>query len=133
MKMLFVFMIMGACACSTPKEKIDTSTDLNCATGFIKNLYQGNFAICETVILSNADNAACLKKNIFNYNQNISKALKEKYKVASVILEREIVNDSISIINYKDPVANKNQPPLKVLKQKNNWLIDYAYTCSGNL
>jgi hypothetical protein len=121
-------------SCTSNKIKIDTSTDLTCAQGFIKSLYRGQFDDAEKVMISNKESIACLKNGRFSYNQFITKDLKEKYKVASVIFNnKEIINDSVVIFYYKDPVADKNQPPLKLIKRNQEWLVDYAYSCSGNL
>jgi hypothetical protein len=134
MKQFFYLFLLLNCISCNQQEKIDTSNDVNCAEGFIKSIYNGKFKLAETVILQNNENDACLKKYIFTYNQFITKELKEKYKVASIIFNnREVISDSISIFNYKDPIQNRNQPKLKLVKLNNIWKVDFAYSCSGNL
>ncbi len=128
------FILLLFVSCNKPTFTINTNTDLDCATDFIHCLYQGKFDICEQVILPNQANVECLNTAKFKYTQVITKALKAKYKVASIIFEnKETVNDSISIFPYKNTVTNLNEPPLKLIKRNNKWYVDYAYTCSGNL
>jgi hypothetical protein len=120
--------------CADNKISIDNSTDNSCAQGFIQSLYHGDFDVVEKVMSPNKESMECLKKSRFNYNQFITKELKEKYKVASVIFtNKEIISDSVVIFYYKDPVANKNQPPLKLIKRNQEWWVEYSYSCSGNL
>ncbi len=131
---LLSIILLSIWSCSNHKESIDTSTDTSCAQGFIKSLYHGDFDRAEEVMIANKESIECLKNGRFSYNQFITKDLKEKYKVASVIFNnKEILSDSVVIFYYKDPVANKNQPPLKLIKRKQEWLVDYSYSCSGNL
>ncbi len=119
---------------TTPDYVIDNSTALNCADGFIKCLYRGAFEPARVVTLPNTANEACLKKYIFQYNQFITKEKKQQYKNASAVYnDTEYINDSTVILHYKDPIMNQNQPPLKVIKQGNAWLVDFAYYCSGNV
>ncbi len=134
MKLLFLVGIYITLISCNQTEKIDITNDVNCAEGFIKSMYNGKFKLAETVLLEDKENEECIKKYIFAYNQFITKELKEKYKVASIIFtNREIINDSVSIFNYKDPIQNKSQPKLKLVKINNLWKVDFSYSCSGNI
>jgi hypothetical protein len=120
-------------ACSPSKKPIDNTTEIACAKGFIQSIFRGEFDQAESYIVPDHSGTECLNKYRFTYNQFITKERKEKYKTASVILEKEVVNDSITIIKYKDPVANTSPTPLKLIRKNNVWLIDFSYSCSGNL
>jgi hypothetical protein len=127
---LFTFLL-GACA-----DKIrtpDHSTDLKCAHSFIRCLYDGKFDAAEKIILADEAGINCLKEKRFKYHQGISSEDKKKYKKASVLLDKEVVNDSVVVYKYTDPVKNRAMPPIRVIKHEGNWLVDYAYSCSGNL
>jgi hypothetical protein len=132
MKFWFIFFFILS-ACGRSKQAIENNTDIATAKGFIQAIFHGNFDDAELYIQNNAASKDCLKKYRFQYNQMITKEKKEKYKTASIIIEKEVVSDSISIIKYKDPVANTSPTPLKIIRIDKQWNIDFSYSCSGNL
>jgi hypothetical protein len=128
-----LFAVSFLIACSPSGKHVDHTTDISTAKGFIQSMFRGEFDKAELYIIADHSGSECMNKYRFTYNQFITKERKEKYKTASVIIEKEVVNDSTTIIKYKDPVANTSPTPLKLIRKNNSWLIDFSYSCSGNL
>jgi hypothetical protein len=127
---IFLLFLFASC---TKVTKPDNSNNVVCANNFIRSIFQGEFDKANTIMIQNEANKDCLKKRKFNYNQLVTKNLKEQYKAASIVLKTITETDSISFFEYKDPIRKVALPPLKVIKINNEWLVDYAYNCSGNL
>ena len=128
-------ILINLISCNTaPTTTINTNTDLSTALGFVKSMYDGDFTAAECVTLQSNDSKACFQKFVFSYKQLTSKADKENYKNASIIFApKEVVNDSFVIYRINDPLHKSTPPPIAVVKKGATWLVDYAYSCSGNL
>ncbi len=133
MKIIYLLIIIFL-SCNTAINKPNNSTDVECVSNFMQNMYMGNFAVAKTLILNNEANNDCLQKRKFAYNQTLSKVEKETYKTAGIIfLNTTRDGENISFFEIKDPVSNKKLPTIRVVQQNKEWLIDLAYSCSGNL
>lgn len=137
MKLLITLLALMAVSggCSSKKNAPpDNSTDLHCANSFIRCLFDGEFDRAAQLLYPDSAGAKHLLQSKFSYNQVTSSREKEQYRGASVILlGREPVDSNTVIFKYRDPVKNVTMPPLKVVKRGNGWLVDYAYSFSGNL
>lgn len=107
-------------------------TDLTCVNSFIRALYEGEFEQAEKIMTSDEASHKCLQQRRFNYNQVLSKEQKIQYRHGSVTLKKEPVNDSVVIFLCTDPVFGDTKP-FKTVRRNNEWLVDFSYTCSGNL
>jgi hypothetical protein len=131
--LLALMAVSGACS-SKKNAPPDNSTDLHCANSFIRCLFDGEFDRAALLLKPGPAGEKHLQQSKFSYNQVTTSREKEQYRGASVImLDRDPVDSNTVIFKYRDPVKNVTMPPLKVVKQGNGWLVDYAYSFSGNL
>jgi hypothetical protein len=129
---LLTILLLVSCTGNRGK-KLDNSNDVSCVNAFVRSLYDGRFDDAETIMVPDAAGAECLKQARFNYNQHMNRATKIRYKNAAVLIKKEpLVNDSIVIFICTDPITEKNKP-FKTVRRNNQWLIEFSYTCSGNL
>ncbi len=132
-KILFCLILLATACNNKPKKLLNTS-DVEAASNFMRSVYQGKFDEAATIIINNEANKDCLQKRKFLYNQKVNKNLKKQYKTAGVILEKTSRESAtISFFELKDPISNQKMPTLKVMQQNGEWLVDFAYSCSGNL
>jgi hypothetical protein len=117
--------------CSPKAEDKKIETALDAADVFIRNTLNGNFEKAEPLVVPTE-----LNKELFEryktFYATLSPAIKQGYKQASYdIITLKDVNDSTTIINYSN--SYKHQPTnLKIVKQNNNWMVDFSYTASSD-
>jgi hypothetical protein len=119
-------------SCNGGNKIPDHSTDLTCVHSFIRCLYEGRFDEAEAIMTTDEASRKCLQQRKFNFQQVLTKNMKTQYRHASVTLRREPVNDSVVVFICEDPVF-KQTKPFKSIRRNNEWLVEFAYTCSGNL
>jgi hypothetical protein len=128
---LFSFLISG---CGSSIKKPDNSTAILCAKNFIQSIYKGKFDEAATIITKDDESKDCLNKRKFTYQQTFDKQQKLAYNKSAVIFENTIQEtENITLFEIIDPISRKKIPTLKVIKQGNEWLVNFAYSCSGNL
>jgi hypothetical protein len=111
-------------------RKADNAIDA--AREFIDATLKGDFKRAAFYMLIDSTNQQQLEKTEKGYLHKTEQQ-RLQYNNASInILEDDAVNDSTEIINFKnsyDQVARK----VKVVKQNDNWMVDFKYTFNGNL
>lgn len=130
--LLWCFVIMTVFACGGSKYE-PASNALDAGREFIDGCLKGNFSKASFYMLPDATNQQQLAKLEQAYKSKGGKD-KEQYKQASIMIgDIENLNDSVTIINYKnsyDKIARK----LKIVRQPNDgWVVDFKYTFNGNL
>lgn len=121
-------------SCANTVEKPNNKTSIECVSNFMQSIYRGKFAEANTIMVQDKANIDCLNKKKFNYNQILTKQQKQQYKSGAIIFNNTIQQaDSIHLFELSDPISKQRIPTLKVVKRNKAWLVDFAYSCSGNL
>lgn len=121
-------------SCKNPNEEYHKAEDaLDAGREFIQQSLKGKFTTANKYMLQDEDNQFWLSKSIQTFNK-YSEQDKASFNKASInIIEiNEIVPDSVTIIHFSNSYKKVPQK-LKVIKFKDEWLVDFKYTFSGNL
>ncbi len=134
-KFLFLLLFgVGLYSCNTKPTKLPNQTAVQCVGEFMQSIYKGKFDEANTIMQQDSASISCLAKRRFNYMQLLDRKQKLKYKKASVIFDNTSPqSDSVVMFELTDPVNNLKLPTMKVKKKNNEWYVDFAYSCSGNL
>lgn len=127
---LFLCLLLFVSCSRKPAPAHDT--DLTCVNSFIRSIYDGNFDDAEKIMTNDEASRKCLQQSRFNYNQTMTRELKLQYKHGAVTLKKEPVSDSVVVFICTDPVFGSTKP-YKTVRRNNEWLVDFSYSCSGNL
>lgn len=113
-------------ACNTPvKEDEEAENDLDAARNFIQAALKGNYDKAGEYMLHDAENDE--KLNAIS-RVKLSGDEKQGLWDASInIHNRNLVNDSTSIIVYSNSYYKENKDTLKVVKAGGKWLVDFKY------
>jgi hypothetical protein len=108
------------------KEKGVSDNNIDAARNFIRAALDGNFREAKDFMVKDSLNLNYLEVVERAY-QNVDPSTKDSFKGASIqILNTNEVNDSVSIIIYENSFK-KDPDTLKVVKQKDEWLVDLKY------
>lgn len=123
MKYYLLLFIGCTLSCIQPNKYPKAENALDAGREFISALLKDDFKTAAVFMLSNEEN----KKLLGQYEQKYNKqnaAIKKQYKQA-VINIYDVVNvtESETIINYSNSYDNIKHK-IKVLKVKDNWLVD---------
>lgn len=119
-------------ACQEPEGFSVSEDPLDAGREFVRAVLDGDFEKASLYVCDNAED-----KEIFErYKQYMKKQPKSErlqFKSASIIVNSvENLNDSATIINFSNSHTMK-PADLKVVKEKDEWKVDFSYTFSGNL
>jgi hypothetical protein len=133
MKRIVYLLPLLLLACNNASNQYPPAENaLDAGREFIDGCLKGAFDKASFYMLPDETNKQDLEKIKRNY-QTKSKSDQAQYQQASIVIENvDNVNDSITIINYKnsfDKIARK----VKVIRRNNNWLVDFKYTFNGNM
>ena len=129
---LFVFVLLVSVFCSCNNQYPKAENAFDAGREFIDGCLKGDFNKARSYLLQNETNNKQFDKLIDDYRKKNNQQ-KQEYNNASItVLEEETVSDSIHIIKYKNSFDNIPRT-LKVVQNKDGWLVDLMYTFSGNL
>jgi len=132
-KLFFItlaFLLFTSCN-QSPKTKKNTEP-LEAGREFIDASLKGDYDYAKQYLLPDSTNIMYFER-LQEFYKNKDKEEKDGYKNANIIINSaENISDSVMIINYSNTF--KNQPAkIKMIKLKNEWLVDFKYTFSGNM
>ncbi|MDB5232099.1 MAG: hypothetical protein JWN76_2904 [Chitinophagaceae bacterium] len=120
-------------SCNTGEPSFPKAENaLDAGREFIDACLKGDFNKAGHYMIDDSENKGLLKRIGNDYQKKSSREKKEFNDASININDVQEINDSTSIISYKnsyDNIARK----LKVIKRKEDWLVDFKYTFSGNL
>ncbi|MBU3714486.1 MAG: hypothetical protein FGM46_06005 [Ferruginibacter sp.] len=117
-------------SCSDKKIKAPENA-METGTTFIRYILDGEFEDAKPLLLNDKENNEIFtryKQYYERLNSNTKAQMKRPYNVNKF----EELNDSVSILNYKNEIMNKPMD-IKIIRKNNVWLIDFKYSYSGNL
>ncbi|HAI82396.1 MAG TPA: hypothetical protein DCL43_01915 [Chitinophagaceae bacterium] len=132
---IVVMSVAAACGGSTaPEDAAYTTAEnaLDAGREFVDGCLKGKFEKSKFFMVPTPQNEDALNEMQRAYRDKPTED-RNQYREASINIGGvEQLNDTTVIIQYSnsyDKVARK----LKVVKRNNSWLVDFAYTLSGNL
>jgi len=126
--LLILSITMIACNQQAPVNKKDP---LESARGFIESSLQGDYGGAKQYLLTDSTNTQYFEGFKEFYNKQ-NETEKEGYRNADIIIDSmQKVSDSVTIVYYAN-TFKKKQSKLKMVKQGNDWLVDFKYTFQNN-
>ena len=119
-----------ASACSS-NDKVDKSDPLISGRGFIEASLKGDYKVAEKYLLKDSTNLEYFQ-GLKDFNKKMDAETRRGYSDANIIIDSSIAkSDSVDIIYYTNSFKNKPSK-IKLVKQNNDWLVDFKYTFTSN-
>ncbi len=119
-----------ATACNN-NATVDKSDPLTSGRGFIEASLKGDYKIAEKYLLKDSTNLEYFN-GLKDFNSKLDAETRRGYSEANIIIDSSIAkSDSVNIIYYTNSFKNKPSK-LKLVKQKNDWLVDFKFTFNDN-
>ena len=129
-KLFFLVMWIGFAGCNNSPE-VRKTDPLESGRGFIEASLQGDYVEAKKYLLQDSTNIEYFN-GLRDFNSKRSKEEREGYKDANIIIDStQKISDSVTIISYSNTYKMKPSK-LKMVRQKNEWLVDFKYTFTGN-
>jgi hypothetical protein len=124
---LFLSFFIAACTGNDQQNK-KAENDIDAARNFIRATMDGDYGKARTFMLVDSLNTQYLDVHERNYNERMKPDDKIGYRDASInIHEIKNINDSVSVIYYSNSYFKKDTHQLKVIRLKDEWLVDLKY------
>lgn len=122
-------ILFSGCAGNENYQKPDDP--LEAGREFIRFALDGDMRKAKAFILRDGANER-LFENIEKKYAAESQEEKDKYKDASIIINKsQSLNDSTAIINYSNSFKRENSE-IKLVKINGEWWVDFKYTFTGD-
>jgi hypothetical protein len=130
----WIYILIFTVFVNSCKEEQSRPDDaLGTARAFIRASLDGEYEQAKQLMLQDSINLFELTQLSERFNSQLSKAEKDGYKKASIIIHSfDQVSDSVVVINYSNSYKHKKMP-VKVILKDGIWQVDLNYTFSGNL
>jgi hypothetical protein len=122
----FLFLFAISCNNQDKQAEPKSENDIDAARNFIRAALDGKFNEAKTFLLTDSSNIEYFDANERNY-QRINPDEKRYYREATINIHNVTPeNDSTTIVIYSNSYKNDHDT-LRVLKRKNQWLVDLKY------
>jgi hypothetical protein len=119
-----------AAACSD-NATVDKSDPLIAGRGFIEASLKGDYKMAEKYLLKDSTNMEYFE-GLKDFNNKLDAETRQGYRTANIIIDSSISkSDSVDIIYYTNSFKNKPSK-IKLVRQNNDWLVDFKYTFTDN-
>ena len=123
-----VTLVAAACSDS---GTVDRSDPLISGRGFIEASLKGDYKMAEKYLLKDSTNMEYFE-GLKDFNNKLDPQTRQGYRIANIIIDSSIAkSDSVDIIYYSNRFKNKPSK-IKLIKQNNDWLVDFKYTFMDN-
>jgi hypothetical protein len=123
-----VTLVAAACSDS---GTVDRSDPLISGRGFIEASLKGDYKMAEKYLLKDSTNMEYFE-GLKDFNNKLDAQTRQGYRTANIIIDSSIAkSDSVDIIYYSNSFKNKPSK-IKLIKQNNDWLVDFKYTFMDN-
>lgn len=133
-RILFVFLFLPffwACNNNDQQATSRPENDLDAARMFIRDALDGKWDQAKQFLVQDSVNIQLLEAAQHKYNA-LSKDQQRSYREAEPrFYDSRKIGDSITIVNYSNSYMNKKDS-LKVVRVKNQWMIDLKYSLLPN-
>lgn len=121
-----LIMSISLSACMGDQE-IKLDDPLNSGRGFIEAALKADYVKADKYLLQDSTNQQYLE-GLIDFNKHSNKEERENYRNASIIVDSLVeVSDSVNILYYKNSFK-KEPSKLKIVKNHNDWLVDFKYS-----
>lgn len=121
-----IIIIISLSACMSDQE-VKLSDPLNSGRGFIESALKADYVKADKYLLQDSTNQQYLE-GLIDFNKNSNKEERENYRNASIIVDSLIeISDSVNILYYRNSFK-KEPSKLKIVKNNNDWLVDFKYS-----
>lgn len=131
-KFILTAALFCSIGCAEPEGFKQPEDPLDAGREFIRAVMDGDFKEAELYISEDQEDFGLFRR----YEDHMKKQPQKErlsLKSASIIINKiENLGDSICLINFSNSYSMKPMD-LKVIKENNNWKVDFSYTFSGNL
>lgn len=129
--LFFLVTMISFAACNSSPE-IRKTDPLESGRGFIEASLKGDYNEAKKYLLQDSTNIEYFN-GLKDFNSKRSKEEKEGYKDANILIDStQKISDSVTIISYSN-TYKKKPSKLKMVRQNNEWLVDFKYTFTGNM
>lgn len=129
---LFFFLIAISFAACNNSPEVRKTDPLESGRGFIEASLKGDYDEAKKYLLQDSTNIEYFN-GLKDFNSKRSREEKEGYKDANILIDStQIISDSVTIISYSN-TYKKKPSKLKMVRQNNEWLVDFKYTFTGNM
>ncbi len=130
-KLFFFLIAISFTACNNSPE-VRKTDPLESGRGFIEASLKGDYDEAKKYLLQDSTNIEYFN-GLKDFNSKRSREEKEGYKDANILIDStQIISDSVTIISYSN-TYKKKPSKLKMVRQNNEWLVDFKYTFTGNM
>ncbi len=130
-KLFFFVIAISFTACNNSPE-VKKTDPLESGRGFIEASLKGDYDEAKKYLLQDSTNIEYFN-GLKDFNSKRSREEKEGYKDANILIDStQIISDSVTIISYSN-TYKKKPSKLKMVRQNNEWLVDFKYTFTGNM
>jgi hypothetical protein len=123
---LFLFLFFILSACGGKKKQDAAESDIDAARNFIQSALEGKFNEARKFMLSDSANNYYMDIAYQSY-QNVDRDTKTGYASASINIHQITHPDDTTTIVIYSNSFKKERNALRVIKQKNGWLVDLSY------
>ncbi len=128
--LLFLTCIFAIAACNNSSDE-NKNDPLESGRGLIEASLNGDYVKAERYILPDSTNLEYLHI-LRDFNSKRTPLERENYRDANIIIDStQTLSDSVTIITYSNTYKKVPQK-LKMIKQNNNWLVDFKFTFNEN-
>ena len=125
-RIIFLFLLFVSYSCSNNKEQGQSENDIDAARNFIRAALDGKFEEARIYLLPDSVNTNYMDVAERSY-QKSDDDTKRGYRSSSINIHQvSPVNDSATVVIYSNSFKN-NHDTLKIIKEKNQWLVDLKY------
>ena len=130
--MYFIALALLFFSCDQSPKTKKNSDPLEAGREFIDASLKGDYEYAKKYLLADSTNIMYFER-LQDFYKTKNKEEKEGYKNANIIINSaENTSDSVMIINYSNTFKNQASK-IKMVKQNNEWMVDFKYTFSGNM
>lgn len=127
-KIIFLFILAALFYSCNSGSRIESITDTDVATAFIRAVLNNDLTTAEKFILNDDTNRQYFETFRRQYVQKNETEL-ENFKKSDIIINSlEPQNDSVTIINYSNSYKKELKTNLKLVRKNGKWVIDFKYT-----
>ncbi len=130
-KLFFFLIVISFTACNNSPE-VRKTDPLESGRGFIEASLKGDYDEAKKYLLQDSTNIEYFN-GLKDFNSKRSREEREGYRDANILIDStQIISDSVTIISYSN-TYKKKPSKLKMVRQNNEWLVDFKYTFTGNM
>ena len=123
-----VIMILSLSSCMSD-DNIKLDDPLNSGRSFIEAALKADYVKADKYLLQDSTNQQYLE-GLIDFNKNSNKEERENYRNANIIVDSLVqISDSVNILYYKNSFK-KVPSKIKIVRNNEEWLVDFKYSFS---